>query len=544
MIRRKTTNNGIVSLLYAVSHRDEIDDNTAIRVDDGLCAASRGLFKKSMTGEEFIKTVDRPNTMLRQARKNFIDSYIADPGNATPLPVDYPDFADECYRQQTDSMRNLSAVITPTTVDFVKNSCIREFPKALENWMDRVSYCETVERAAAKLKTDSRHVNGGFVPNEVAEGLASLEGKLRGTEFELHVGHAGCGKSTAVIKKCNSAPEGTRMAIVSLSNTICNMFRQKVKNIDMFSCTKARYMYMLSSPKAVTDYDIVVIDEFSQWGFEQLELLNELLDNNPGAVFYMMGDIDQIPTFLSSGSLLYSIMDQFPEHVTEHNIQYRFANNPKYRDLVGGILSGQIPPGTVMNQMSNIILQAADCVITGANIHVEHMNQAMFNAKFGAAIGSNESLWDICRRYGTGKGEIKLICSKTTTVNSVKINCNTRYTVTGADQWHVDLRNEVDGTYMKIMRQQDLDYNFKLGYAITVNKAQGLEWDNVILYINSLDQNLCNKNALYVGLTRGKNNIIFTTDNVGTSSTRQMTIRDLQNILNITYRFYNNFKEV
>ena len=91
----------------------------------------------------------------------------------------------------------------------------------------------------------------------------------------------------------------------------------------------------------------------------------------------------------------------------------------------------------------------------------------------------------------------------------------------------------------------DININFDFAYAITVNKAQGLEWENVCCYITSSDWNLKSYNALYVALTRGKQNIIIASDGHAddSSNNNRMSVKDLQNILNIKYKFYNNFNE-
>ena len=61
----------------------------------------------------------------------------------------------------------------------------------------------------------------------------------------------------------------------------------------------------------------------------------------------------------------------------------------------------------------------------------------------------------------------------------------------------------------------------------------------VCCYITSIDKNLKNYNALYVALTRGKQNIIIASD----YNTQPISVGDLQNMLNIKYKFYNNFNE-
>lgn len=46
-----------------------------------------------------------------------------------------------------------------------------------------------------------------------------------------------------------------------------------------------------------------------------------------------------------------------------------------------------------------------------------------------------------------------------------------------------------------------------LAYAVTVHKAQGSEWDNVILALTAKHWNMLNKNLVYTGITRAKKNV-------------------------------------
>ena len=138
-------------------------------------------------------------------------------------------------------------------------------------------------------------------------------------------------------------------------------------------------------------------------------------------------------------------------------------------------------------------------------------------------------------------GEVPLIATTTTKIHGSNVYRNTRYKVESILDDAVILKSQVDGSLV-LCKEMDININFDFAYAITVNKAQGLEWENVCCYITSSDLNLKTYNALYVALTRGKQNIIIASDgHVGDSN--RMSVKDLQNILNIKYKFYNNFNE-
>ena len=437
------------------------------------------------------------------------------------------------YARQTNE-RVLSAKIHCDTEKQCKKTYDKLYSDHLVGWINREQFEQIWKDSYFNLLENSTKNDeyNYFIPNEIKNNLRKLHNLFKNAKVEIHNGHAGCGKSTSVMELCNK-DKNKKCVIVSLSNTICNMFKQKVPHITTCSCSKAQYLFDIKKANLFEEADIIVMDEFSQWGFEWLPLLNNILSSNENANFYIMGDIDQIPTFLSSGSLLYSLMNEFPNKTIQHNTQYRFVNVPYYRELVNDILNNTISPNTVISSINEAVLQTTDCFITGTNNNVEALNKTMLKYKHNI---ENDNLYEIITQTG---GDVPLIASSTTEINGTKIYCNTRYNVKTIAKDYVVLTSCVDDSLVKC-NNYEIRNNFKLAYAITVNKAQGLEWENVCCFITSKDLNLKTFNALYVALTRGKQNIIIASDDNG----KGMSVRDLQNILNIKYKFRNNFKEM
>ena len=437
------------------------------------------------------------------------------------------------YARQTNE-RVLSAKIHYDTEKQCKKTYDKLYSDHLVGWINREQFEQIWIDSYSNLLENSKKNDEAryFIPNETIIELNKLHYLFENARVEIHNGHAGCGKSTSVMEICNKEKD-KKCVIVSLSNTICNMFKQKVPHITTCSCSKAQYLFDIKKANLFEEADIIVMDEFSQWGFEWLPLLNNILSSNENANFYIMGDIDQIPTFLSSGSLLYSLMNEFPNKTIQHNTQYRFANVPHYRELVNDILNNTISPNTIISSINEAVLQSTDCFITGTNNNVEALNKTML--KYKHDVESN-NLYEIITQTG---GDVPLIASSTTEINGAKIYCNTRYKVKTIAKDYIVLTSCVDCSLVKCNEFDIIKY-FRLAYAITVNKAQGLEWENVCCFITSRDLNLKTFNALYVALTRGKQNIIIASDNNG----KGMSVRDLQNILNIKYKFRNNFKEM
>ena len=473
------------------------------------------------------------DTILRQAIKNFIASYKVDKENPTIFPLSLPsdDSMNILYAHQANSNMDLSIKIYNKSIKECSGILDKMYSNKLTNWITKDKIFNLWENSIIELWKNSKQYEKYFIPNIVIEELNKLKYFFENRKIEIHNGHAGTGKSTSVMNVCNSNLKNN-CVIVSLSNTICNMFKQKVPHIETCSCSKAKFLFEIDKPEIFENADIIVLDEFSQWGFEWLPLLNKILSSNTTAQFYIMGDVDQIPTFLSSGSLLYSLMNEFPDKTIQHNTQYRFMNVPHYRELVNDVLNNTVPMNTIISELNDTVLNNTDCFITGTNDNVNMLNEIMLKKKHNI---TSKNIEEIIRQTG---GDVPLICCSTTEINGTKVYCNTRYKVKTIAPDYVVLESCVDKSLVKCKRY---DYDkFKLAYAITVKRAQGLEWDNVCCYITSRDKNLKTFNSLYVALTRGKQNIIIASDNNG----KGMTVEDLQNILKIKYKFYNNFNEM
>lgn len=500
-----------------------------------------GLFNKRMNGEEFFKIWSTPETLLQQARFNFLHSWITNPSTASVFPLKLPSdsLLEFLYKYQNDNYKDLTSKIQFSTLVTCRKKQSDLSVEHLKQWITAEDLKSMFDGAMTDLMEDSV-INKNekyLIPNSIRNSLDELHGLIEEREvFKVLNGHAGCGKSTAVVQICNQRATDNKL-IISLSNTICNMFKQKVPSIETMSCCKAQFGIensIASIVDKIENADIIVLDEFSQWGFDWLNLFNRILKLNRNAEVYVMGDIDQIPTFINSGSLLYSIIQEFPDKVTHYTKQWRFINNPKYLDLVDSILKNQIPQNTVISSLNTAIIMNTDCFITGSNKHVDELNSLCLQTRYGCTLSLDNLFGIVCAT----SGEVPLIASNTTMIQNVKVFNNTRYKVQTIGTGFVILKSLVDNTLVKCS-PMDLKCNFKLAYAITVNKAQGLEWENVCCYLTSSDLNLKSFNALYVALTRGKQNIIIASDNNG----KGISVKDLQNILNIKYKFHNNFIE-
>lgn len=543
--RKKSVMKGDPSVLELwIDDRYTIDEVASYEVDKKIKDYDLGLFDKRISGKELIEMkCGRKLSLLQRARASFLDYMSA---NDTPPTREQmresitPDFEKVCMmalskKQSNESTMEVTLKLEEPWIAVALKDIATNIPTHLKNW---VTEGEMREKCIALIET--------FRTGEYERLRDSLILKLKELMKELIalgrlnilIGRPGTGKSTEAGK---IASQYLNPAIVSLSNTICNMFEHKCPGITKYSCTKARYCFKHGK------HDCIVFDESSQFGYETLDLLITIFERNQNAMFVIMGDVDQIPTFLSSGSFLYSATKEFPVCVTELKKQHRFQNNPEYRDLMTSVINSDIPDGVQIECFTEDLIRNTDCFITGANETVKWLNKVCLKVKNpelnvnSTYIGDGVDIaYALCK--SKNPSAIPLIANSTKELKSkgddYKLYVNTRFSFSHMSGDRFVLRNLVDGTSVRVSDRQ-LNSFFSLGYAITVNKSQGLEWPRVCVYVSPKDRNMKNFNAMYVAISRGMDAMILATD-----QNKSFTKTDLINILHKRYKFENFFELV
>lgn len=521
-----------------------IDEVSSYEIDQKIKECDLGLFDKRISGKELIEMMGgRKLTLIQKARAAFLDYMAvndAPPTREQMREFITPDFEKAVIialnkKQSNESVMEVSLKLEEAWFAVAVKEIVTNIPVHLKNWIT----ADEMKDKCMKLIEMFRSGEYEKLRDPMISKLKDLmKGLIDSGRLKILVGRPGTGKSTEAGK---IASKYLKPAIVSLSNTICNMFEHKCHGIAKYSCTKARYCFKHGK------HDCIVFDESSQFGYETLDLLIEIFEKNQNAMFVIMGDVDQIPTFLSSGSFLYSAMKEFPECVTELNKQYRFQNNPEYRDLMSSVVNSEIPDGVQIECFTEELIRNTDCFITGANETVSWLNKVCLKVK-NPELNVNSTYVkdsvDIAYALCTAKNPsaIPLIANSTKELKSkgddYKLYVNTRFSFSHMSGDRFVLRNLVDGTSVRVSDRQ-LNSFFSLGYAITVNKSQGLEWPRVCVYVSPKDRNLKNFNAMYVAISRGMDAMILATD-----ENKSFTKTDLINILHKRYKFENFFELV
>lgn len=506
------------------------------------------LLKKRYTGEEIMKMINGKNlTLLQQAEWHHILNRAQ--GKSLSCEEARTDMQEwltlnddqlvhlGLAEQQSRMMVVDVKLERPFFVEALKKSLLRVLEvKRLSGWIDQ----DWVKKyAVEKIK----EFENGKYEKQISSMIEGLRESILKTHEEgrlkVIIGSAGCGKSTMA---STISRKYVKKAIVAISNTVVNSYvAKKDPGCEGYSATRARFM-------KIKDKQCIVIDEFSQWGLYEATLFKELLDANPRAQFVIMGDDEQIPTFLSSGSLLYTVANLCPEAVAKLTTQHRFKNCPEYKDLIVSLRKGEIPDDLVIDALTDEVVMDTDCFITGTNKNVNWLNGLCLSLRSPEVrskikvdqTGKVSNLSELICLINDYKS-IPLMADATEKLKSKdKIFTNTRYQIVNVYRVGYGhkfiLKSLVDGKEI-MCNDKEIDYKFTLCYAITVNKSQGLEWPRVCVYVTSMDRNLKNYNAMNVAITRGTTKTVT----LLTDKQKSFSKDDLKSILKKKYIFHAMF---
>ena len=399
--------------------------------------------------------------------------------------------------------------------------------------------------------------------------------KAKDGRLMLYVGRAGTGKTFRALelaKDIENAGNNVQWSIVTLSNNVGaqgSVRAKKDRNLVLNPYSIARCHY-----QKPTKY--VIIDEFSQWGQESIGLFCDLLKESE--YLLIMGDDRQMNSFLGKGSLLYDVRElllkECPGAVMSLTEIKRQKDNPELGEAVLKFAETGEPnvlekwiykglPASALNEWCEDLHR--DCIIvTGANANVKDIGRRAFRSwlySYAEVFRTDEE------GRGIGNHALKIIMSTRQGLSDPDVFSALQYLSEhlGGLSLPVIMSDNVDLTYMDGQVRKVLDgctlcdgfgtpsrkfltsekatvtgtyddgyivENFRggiarislrkaqhalsLGFAITVDKAQGNEWNDVMVFMpkmvddkNHYNGNLFRANAFYVAVSRPRENLII-----------------------------------
>lgn len=454
---------------------------------------------------------------------------------------------------------------TPQELGVKRELWLKSVDKFYRVHGQRLSYDELVRETDARVNKDFIFKDGRFSHRNVHSALSILKSEISELmeqgRIRMFTGGPGTGKTYNAVQEA-----ACKCTLWSLSNTVAfngaSRVRKQGKECVPMSFQKVRYLKNLGALSSIDATD-VLIDEMSQMGIQDADILIDaiLFVKNTNGRLIMMGDIHQIPSFLSRGSLLYSIMEEFPGIYKELTVNHRVEENSRIiaDRTVRFSNSGNTSEFSdfMTRRLDRSLFSTLDpetVFITGANTQTAAINSFILNNAIpglGLELNGDEPC-DQLRKQGMDDARVKLyefmrerslefIGVDTEALPELKIMRNERYICKAVDGMRVFVQSRVEpnknaslnlNTFLKFMTP---------AYAINVNKAQGLEWDNVIITMGDvfkkdagIKTNYLLRSSfehLYVGVTRAKKSL-------------SIFIGDLNNITLWPVKKFNLFKEI
>lgn len=370
--------------------------------------------------------------------------------------------------------------------------------------------------------------------------------------WKLYNGYAGTGKTYNAV---HSVKKTDNILCMSLAWTIPLNLKQRLiangipsKNI---TCKPYAAMHKIDFSK----YDTIIIDEISQCGIIEYKKFYNMFRAAPNANYIFMGDVHQIKSFLSGGSLLNTLLEEFKGDSRVNILTQikRTTNKALSNAVINFANNGTL--NKIFNCPEKYKLSDYDVIITGANVNVARLNNEYVKEKFKTAsqietninsmnydcqsydIDTNRMLVDAMKKGYT----INVLGKAGKSTSGIKIETNEKWKAKYIRSKNViALTSEIDpAKKIQLPIKSFINAQFFVpGYAINVNKAQGLEWEKVLVKINmdkskgTLDRNLYeDRESMYVALSRGQN------------TTHLDCNGEIKNVCT-PYQRANNYKEV
>lgn len=368
--------------------------------------------------------------------------------------------------------------------------------------------------------------------------------KLKVMNWKLYYGLAGTGKSWNAINDIKkSYNKNTNILCMSLANKMQISLKERMINSGIsekqIECSPYAGAHKVDFERYNNDNSFIIIDELSQAGMDEYKMLCVILNSAPKAKYIFMGDTNQIKSFLSRGSVLNTIIEVFKgtNHITELVNIKRSSNIGLINALKTFVSTGKLDK--LFDAPANYKLTDYDVILTGANANVGQLNNQYVSEKFNIPSGINISVnsvdytdavqgFDIDTRRmlvtAMRKGKSVNLFGGKTGPGSIAMSPKSKdkVKIVNGEKWiakydrktdMIKLTACIDNSkviYMPPVQFINTPY-FEPGYAINVNKAQGLEWDKVLVKLN-MDKHKgpCDKNvyknleSMYVALSRGK----------------------------------------
>lgn len=394
------------------------------------------------------------------------------------------------------------------------SSGVSQYTASVDSWISRESY--TIDDAGKK---------------------EALRQMFANSHVALIYGSAGTGKSTLIKHISNFWADKDKIFLANTHPAVDNM-RRKVTAGNSEYNTIAKF---LSKRNNSTDCDVLFIDECSTVSNDDMR---RVLEKANFKLLVLVGDIYQIESIYFGN--WFSIAQKFvPEtSIFELTHPYRTTNNnlltvwDRVRKLDDAILEPLVKNGYVARLDESIFEHSEDdeiilCLNYDGLYGINNINRFLQNSnpnegvvwgintyKIGDPILFNESNIFAPLIHNNSKGRIVGIRPEE---QQIWFNIELGESINEIDAWRYDFEligeSEAEKSIISFSvnkyrsTDEDDDDNdstvvpFQVAYAVSIHKAQGLEYDSVKIVITNETEERITHNIFYTAITRAKDKL-------------------------------------
>lgn len=387
---------------------------------------------------------------------------------------------------------------------------INNYSNSVDSWLKSSTYqidCEDKENILRQL----------FVDSEVA----------------LIYGAAGTGKSTLINHVSNFFNENNKLYLANTNPAIDNLKRK----VTAANCTFQTLAKFLSHRNTETDYDLLIIDECST--VSNADMIN-VLNKAKFKLLILVGDVFQIESIIFGNWFNVARYFVSKTAVSELTVPYRTTNKEliefwnRVRNLQDNILESMTRNGytTVLNESIFENLEEDEiilCLNYDGLYGINNLNKFLQSSNENPPIDWNIQTYKVddpilfneSERfapiiYNNLKGRIVAI-DKSEDQIQFDIEIDKAINELQASGYEFKLIGSAESgnsiVRFAVNKQGDTDEDdelldsvvpFQIAYAVSIHKAQGLEYNSVKVVITSETEEMITHNIFYTAITRAK----------------------------------------
>ena len=424
---------------------------------------------------------------------------------------------------------------------------------------------KVIARALELCGTHNMEINNDYHDNAILseEQKRILKSAFTTSSICLVTGTAGTGKTT-LIKEFIKSNSQKKILCLTTTNTANNNLKMKGDRNILY-----RNISQYEAERYHDSFDIVIVDEAS---FVSTKSINTILESQPNANFLLVGDSEQIQSIefgnwfdlllslLKSKSVVYTLEVGYRTNVNEMKKVWESVRNGDKKDTLE-LLSAY----EMTEKISENIFKVGEgevvlCLNYDGLYGINNVNRYLQASNPNPSYEYQQNLYKVGDPiifiindysaygiYNNLKGKIVEIQDNDENI-VFKIELSDQIAYFGRLSNEIDIVNEDSKSYAIVEKMKyyndkydsDMDTRtklpFQISYAMSIHKAQGLEFDSVKIVITKEAEERISKNIFYTAITRAKkklkiywepevaNEVLNNIENSGHSKTADLSI--------------------